>query len=177
MHKIETTLPLVDEILDRYRDRMGECFGGYRNHVYRVVNLCLSTGHYSDLDKEKIQIAGAFHDIGIWTDNSLDYLQPSADCAARYLEDAGKADWIPQVTEMIMMHHRLSSCEDLLTENFRRADIADFSLGTVRMGMPRSLVSLLKKEFPNNGFHRFLLRRGSSWFVRHPLNPLPMFRR
>lgn len=177
---IETQLPLVDEILDHYREAMGDSFTGYRNHVYRVVNLCYWTGPYNELDREKIQIAGAFHDIGIWTDNSLDYLQPSADHATRYLTDNGRTDWISEVTEMIVMHHRLSSCQDSqypLVEAFRRADIADFSLGVLNMGFPRAFVSQLKKMFPNSGFHPFLLRRGSAWFLKHPLRPLPMFRR
>lgn len=177
---IERELLLVEEILDSFKSVIGSDFDAYRNHVYRVINLCLSLREYSSNDKEKIQIAACFHDIGIWTAGSLDYLPPSESEAARYLEGKGKGGWVAEVSEMIEMHHRVRSCEDsafALVEPFRRADIADFSLGLVSMGMSKELIAELKSVFPNAGFHFRLVQLGGRWFLRHPLNPLPMFRR
>lgn len=178
--QIERELPLVEDILGSYKGVIDSDFYAYRNHVYRVINLCLSLGNFSPNDKEKIQIAACFHDIGIWTAGSLDYLPPSESEAARYLEEQGKGAWVAEVSEMIEMHHRVRSCEDsafILVEPFRRADIADFSLGIVSMGISRELIAELKSVFPNTGFHFRLMQLGGSWFLRHPLNPLPMFRR
>lgn len=178
--KVERELPLVADILGSFKSVIGPDFDAYRNHVYRVINLCFSLGDSSPSDKEKIQIAACFHDIGIWTAGSLDYLPPSEAEAARYLEAQGKAEWIAEVSEMIEMHHRVRSCKDsafALVEPFRRADIADFSLGIVAKGISRELIGELKSVFPNAGFHVRLLQLGSRWFLRHPLNPLPMFRR
>lgn len=180
MMTTERDLPLVEAILGTYRGVIALDFDAYRNHVYRVINLCFAQGEFGADEREKIQIAACFHDIGIWTAGTLDYLPPSEAVAAAYLTAHGKATWVAEVSAMIEMHHRVRSCADsafALVEPFRRADIADFSLGLVPMGIPRALISRLKAEFPNQGFHQRLLQLGSRWFLRHPLNPLPMFRR
>lgn len=176
---IETNLPLVEEILGASRCVIGSDYDAYRNHVYRVINLCFSTGSYGLDDREKIQIAACFHDLGIWTDKTLDYLHPSEHAASKYLEATGRAAWIPEISMMIRMHHKLRACEasgSSLVEAFRRADMADFSLGVFRMGISAGLIVRLKSEFPNSGFHRMLLKLGGCWIIRHPLNPFPMFR-
>lgn len=176
---IETKLPVVDAILGSFREKIGPAFEGYRNHVYRVVNLCYSLGDFSPLDKQKIQIIGSFHDIGIWTADTAAYLAPSEQAARDYLLADGKDDWVAELSEVIEMHHGVRSRADsryALVEPFRRADIADFSLGAVRMGIPKYLIAQLKSEFPNHGFHKLLAKLGVRWFLRHPLNPLPMYR-
>ena len=178
--KVERDLQLVEDILGSFKSVIGRDFDAYRNHVYRVINLCFSLADFSPIDKEKIQIAGCFHDIGIWTTGSLDYLPPSETEATRYLEGKGRDGWVAEVSEMIEMHHRVRSCKDstfVLVEPFRRADIADFSLGIVSMGIPKKLIGELKTVFPNAGFHLRLVQLGGCWFLRHPFNPLPMFRR
>jgi len=178
--KIELNLPLVELILQSFRSQIGSDYQGYRNHVYRVINLCYSLGDFGELEKEKIQIAACFHDIGIWTGTTLDYLPPSEEAVSLYLASLGKEAWAPEIVAMVEMHHRVSSCEASefsLVEPFRRADIADFSLGLVRMGLDPKLISSLKKDLPNSGFHWCLAKLGCMWFLRHPLNPLPMFRK
>ena len=177
---IEKQLPLVEEILCEYKSSIGGDFDAYRNHVYRVINLCFSLSQFSEIEKEKIQIAGCFHDIGIWTAGTLDYLPPSESEASKYLKAKGLGAWTAEITEMIEMHHCIRSCKDsafALVDAFRRADIADFSLGMVSMGIPASLIAQAKAAFPNAGFHKQLLLLGTRWLFRHPLNPLPMFRR
>ena len=42
---------------------------------------------------EKIAVATAFHDLGIWTDGTFDYLQPSVRLASAYLAGAAKPEW------------------------------------------------------------------------------------
>jgi len=176
---IDRHLSLVEEILDTFKDTIGADFLAYKNHVYRVVNLCYAAGVFGAEDKEKIQIAACFHDLGIWTDATLDYLTPSEEAAATYLAAVGRKAWTTEVTQMIEMHHRLRSCKSLtypLVEAFRRADVADFSLGLFRMGLPKDLILTLKSDFPNSGFHKRLLQLGQGWLIAHPRNPFSMFR-
>ena len=178
--KIETHFPLVEDILGNYRGIIRSDFAAYRNHVYRVINLCFTLGTFGKVDKEKIQIAACFHDIGIWTAGSLDYLRPSELEATKYLQARGKGKWVSEIVEMIEMHHGIRSCADskfALVDIFRRADIADFSLGIFLMGISREQFSQVKLALPNAGFHKRLAQLGGKWFLKHPLNPLPMFRR
>ncbi|MFT7185812.1 MAG: hypothetical protein ACI84K_001195 [Pseudohongiellaceae bacterium] len=177
---IENQMQLVEEILGEYKVIIGGDFNAYRNHVYRVINLCFSLCQPSETEREKIQIAACFHDIGIWTSGTFDYLPPSESEASKYLSAKGMGAWNEEITEMIEMHHRLKSCKDSsypLVEAFRRADIADFSLGMVPMGISPNLIAQVKSEFPNAGFHMRLLQLGTKRLFMHPLNPLPMFRR
>ena len=39
-----TSLPTVEEVLDDHASELGHELIAYRNHVYRVVNLCLAIG-------------------------------------------------------------------------------------------------------------------------------------
>ncbi len=177
--KIENDLKLVEKILGDFKAIIGNDFNAYRNHVYRVINLCYTIAEFDLIEKEKIQIAACFHDLGIWTEGSLDYLGPSELAAARYLEEKGKSEWIAEISEMIVMHHRIRSCVDSeykLVDIFRRADIADFTLGIFSVGVCKDKFKQVRSEFPNSGFHKRLLELGVSWLFRNPLNPLPMFR-
>ena len=40
--KIETSLPLMEEIISAWRDCIGVDYDGYRGHVYRMFNFCLA---------------------------------------------------------------------------------------------------------------------------------------
>jgi hypothetical protein len=51
---IEIRLPLVEEILNSFSGVIGSDLAAYRNHVYRVINLCFSLGPFGDVEKEKI---------------------------------------------------------------------------------------------------------------------------
>lgn len=78
---------------------------------------------------------------------------------------------------MIDLHHKIRPVRDSrypLIEIFRRGDLADFSLGFIKSGLPRSLVNEIQRAFPNAGFHRTLVRLAAGWFVRHPIS-LPPF--
>ena len=177
--KTDAEIPLLEEILAEWKQVIGADYQAYRNHVYRVVHFCTWLHACSAEDREKIVVAACFHDIGIWTAGTLDYLPPSVRLAGEYLVARGREAWVPEVTLMIDMHHKVGRYEDPrypLVEPFRRADIADFSLGLFRMGVPAEVIAQVKAAFPNAGFHKRLAQLGARWLARHPLNPLPMFR-
>lgn len=177
MHVIETKFRIVDEILGKHGDELGSDLAGYRNHVYRMVNFCFALGEFGEDARRKIAIAGCFHDIGIWTGPSFDYLPPSIVAAEKYLANSGSTAWFPEISEMIDQHHKLRKYRDSeLVEVFRQGDLVDFSLGFVRFGLPSSFVADVKRRFPNEGFHKMLVKRAGRWVCRHPLNPIPVIK-
>ncbi len=52
-----TSLPTVEEVLDDHASELGHDFIAYRNHVYRVANLCLAIVGDSRVELEKIAVA------------------------------------------------------------------------------------------------------------------------
>lgn len=174
---IESDIPLIDEILDGWRDEIGGAWTGYRNHVYRMVNFTLALSVPDDEQREKVIIAGCFHDIGIWPGNNFDYLPPSIIRAKDYLERNDLPAWSDEVGAMIGEHHKLRRYPNSpLVEAFRKGDLVDFSLGLLKHGLPGSFVSEVKAAFPNAGFHKNLVKIAGSWVCRHPLNPAPVLK-
>lgn len=176
---IETDIPLLEEILGQRRTTLGDQLQPYKNHVYRVTNFCFALHDCRGDDREKILVAGCFHDLGIWPDDEVDYLAPSIDLAREYLNEKGKEGWSTEIGQMIDLHHQLRSVKDgefPLVEAFRKADLVDVSLGLRTFGLPRSFVRSVRRQFPNLGFHRNLVRLTGLQLRRDPLNPLPMMR-
>lgn len=173
----QPNLEHIDGILSGWKSTIGEEYQGYRNHVARVVNFCLYLHPCSAEELRKIEVAACFHDIGIWTANTFDYLPPSILSAKDYLVTHGLEDWTREIEQMILLHHKIRPVGDSdsqLVELFRQADLVDFSLGMIRHGVPADAVSSAKAKYPNAGFHKCLLRRAFPRLLRHPLNPLPM---
>jgi len=176
---IETQIPLLEEILGDWKDIIGQEYAGYKSHVYRMVNFCLALKECSQEEREKIIIAGAFHDIGIWLDDTLDYLPPSLRPAREYLISRNLQEWSTEIEAMICEHHKLREYKDEaypLVELFRRGDLVDFSLGLFKFGLPKSYIQSVKEKFPNAQFHKNLLKRVARWCLTHPFNPAPMMK-
>ena len=100
-----TSVPTIDEVLHDHASELGCDFIAYRNHVYRVVNLCAAIvkGH---VDLEKLAAAAVFHDLGIWTNKTFDYIAPSIALARDYLVDHAQEDWTAEIEGMIGDHTR-----------------------------------------------------------------------
>jgi hypothetical protein len=175
---IETRIELIDEILEKYESALLNDFQGYRNHVYRMVNFCFAQQAMEDDDRDKLILAGCFHDLGIWTGKTFDYLDPSIELAKIYLEAAGLSSWRSEIEAMIGEHHKLRrySGPGKLVEVFRRADLADLTLGWARCGIAGEYVRKVRNAFPNAGFHRTLFAVAGKWICRHPLDPVPVVR-
>ena len=174
---IEDRIPLLEDILEKWKKEMGKDYAGYKNHVYRMINFCFALNENNAEEREKIIIAGCFHDLGIWSNDTFDYLPPSIVLAKDYLQQNNLAEWIPEIELMIGMHHKLNEYSDKhapLTETFRKGDLVDFSLGIVKCGLPKAYVKNVRQHFPNAGFHKSLLKLAGRWLCRHPLNPLPV---
>ena len=96
-----TTIDTLDRVLHAHRAALGGDFTAYRNHTYRVVNLCAAQFQKSSEQLEKVATAAAFHDLGIWTEGTFDYLQPSVRLASAHLAHVDRVEWIPEISEMI----------------------------------------------------------------------------
>jgi len=171
-------LPTIEEVLADHASQLGNDFIGYRNHVYRVVNLCLAIAGDGPVELEKVAVAAVFHDLGIWTNQTFDYIAPSAALAREHLANRGMADWIPEIEAMIANHHKVtpSDANPALVELFRRADWVDVSLGLRRFGLPRPFIATIAARWPDAGFHRRLLELTIDRWWKHPLSPLPMLK-
>jgi len=176
---IETHNVLIESILEKWKARIGVDFPGYRGHVYRVFNFCLALHECTSEDREKLAIAVCFHDIGLWSAQTVDYIPPSLSELKQYLIENGKDEWIEEVSLMVELHHKVTKSnypQYPLVELFRKGDLVDFSKGILRSGLPRKYIKEVKLKIPNNGFHRFLLNGAKQWFLEHPLRPPPFMK-
>ncbi|MCU1645843.1 MAG: hypothetical protein JWN03_6118 [Nocardia sp.] len=171
---IVTAHPIVDAVIGRYRTQLDPELDAYRNHVLRCVNYQQELLAVEALP-DTAALAWAVHDLGLWTANTIDYLEPSVALADELAGGFGVTD-IAAVHKMIREHHRLRSAGDRLTETFRIADRIDVSRGLLRGPVSRATVQAVVAELPYAGFHQTLLRRGTPYALRHPARPLPMFR-
>ena len=172
-----TSLPTVDEVLDDHASELGHDFIAYRNHVYRVANLCIAIVADRPVERDKIAVAAVFHDLGIWTNKTFDYIGPSVAIAREHLTARGMADWIPEIEAMIVNHHKVTAFradQRSLVESFRRADWIDVSFGLRRFGLTRKTIAAVTATWPDAGFHGRLVVLTINRWGRHPLDPLPM---
>lgn len=170
--------PLLAVLLQDWHDTLGEDFTGYHNHCYRVLNYF--TAFYPDAsaeDLDKVAVALAYHDLGIWTHHTLDYLDPSAELARIWLSEHDRDDWLHDVSVMIAQHHKVRAYRpNALADAFRKADWTDFTQGARRFGLPYADIKAVRQRFPNAGFHARLAQLGVRRMFTDPLHPLPMFR-
>ncbi len=172
--------PTLDELFAPWVETLGKDYTAYRHHVERLLALCalLATRAGVHLDPVALRVAAVYHDLGIWSDGTFDYLAPSAARARAWLEAEGHAGLTPQVTAMIAQHHKVRPAgpADDPVEIFRRADWMDVSLGLLNAGLPRAHYRELLRQNPDAGFHWRLVQLSCKQALTNPLKPLPMFR-
>lgn len=174
----------IDRRLAPWIAHLGADLTAYRNHALRVLAYCDALHAISPVadiqpvpsSTEAYLTAAAFHDLGIWSAGTFDYLAPSADLARAWLTEHGEDGLVSLVTEMIAEHHRLRRAGPPGTpvEIFRRADAVDVSLAVVRFGITRASCRAIHRQFPDAGFHARLVVLTLAHTRRHPGSPLPM---
>ncbi len=176
---MEYSNKIIEDVILKFKPVIGSDYDKYKNHVYRVFLNCLLLDAEKN-NEEKYAIAAVFHDIGIWTDHTFDYLNPSIEQAIIYLAETGNQDWTEEITLMIYWHHKMSKYQgkhDQVAENFRRADWIDLSLGLLTFGIDKKKIKENRRKLPTLRFHLFLIKETLKNFLRHPLNPLPVFKK
>lgn len=168
--------PLSEDLVGSFSSALADDLVAYRNHVCRVLNYYLALTDQSS-PPPAILIASAFHDLGIWTNGTFDYLPPSVALAKSYLSSHGLGTLESEVCAVITEHHKLLSYKGQFSasvEAFRKADLVDVSLGAIRFDLPSSFIQSVRAAFPNAGFHRLLARLTARQLLRSPFRPLPM---
>ena len=173
------TTPVIHQVLHHYRTELGADFIKYDHHVRRVYHLCClidpNPQHHL-----LYEIAAVYHDLGIWTAQTFDYLNPSIELACEYLKHQQLSELSKPIVQMIDQHHKISAykgSDAQLVETFRQADWIDLSFGYIRFRYSREQFGTIFRQYPGKGFHRFLIRKTLQNFWQHPYNPLPMFKR
>ncbi len=170
---------VIDGVLAAHAEVIGRDLIGYRHHVYRVVNLAIALAPPTPDVVDRLAVAGVFHDLGIWTDGTFDYLAPSIALATSWLHEAGRTEWTAEIAAMITDHHKITSSRapaEWLVEPFRRADWIDVTFGIRGFGLGRARVGAIRRAWPDEGFHRRLVELSARRLVTHPFSPLPMLR-
>jgi hypothetical protein len=177
MHTAE--LSIIDALIEPWYSVLGRDFEGYRNHCCRVYWFCCALSGAKGESWLKIAVAAVYHDLGIWTDGTFDYLEPSKRLVRNYLESTGKNAWTDEIVAMIEEHHKMTpwTCKpEWLVEPFRKADWIDLSLGALTFGLNRRFIFEIQGRYPNAGFHTALARLTIERMKTHPTNPLPMMK-
>lgn len=171
--------PLIEDALAPWADSLGAARIPYRNHAYRVFNFSRRLLGVTSED-ETLAVTSAFHDLGIWSDRTFDYLAPSEARAREYLERRLPNAPSALILAAIEHHHRLGAVSGAsgagLIDAFRRADLVDVSRGLFAFGLDRGFRREVLSLFPYEGFHGVLVRTGLAWFAKHPLRPVPVLR-
>jgi len=142
---IEQTIPLLESLLDKWKLVIGNDFEGYKNHVYRMLDFCFYLHEPSDEERQKLIIAACFHDLGLWSNKTVDYLPPSIALTKDYLQLHDLSQWSAEIELIIDMHHKMTEYKNTaypLVEVFRKADLADFSLGLINGGVSADYITV-----------------------------------
>jgi hypothetical protein len=162
---------MLDMELASVKHLIGDDFDAYRNHCLRVMTF---TGFFlpetvRELYPNIMNIVGmavAFHDVGLWTDKRLDYLDPSVEQMEYYVQKVGIWDQeqIDIAKQIILWHHKVggykggeSEAINDIVNAVRKADWADATMGVFRSSLPAPLVEAAYAKLPSLGFHEILM--------------------
>ena len=173
--------PVIDSILEAHAAALGGHLRIYRHHclyVYHSVHAMVpDEAARSD---HALAVAAAFHDLGLFTEDTIDYLEPSVDLAAAYCEKEGRSDLIGLVTRVIENHHKITPVrrgpDAALIDAFRRADWQFVMMGAYPGALGWRGHRALKRALPTPGFHRFIVGHSARHVRSGKRNPLPILR-
>ena len=110
-----------------------------------------------------IEDALVFHDIGLWTDKQLLYLEPSSFRAKEALQSEYSKEELILLHNIIFWHHKVTDFEGEhadIVNVVRKADWIDATMGLVNFGMPNSHMKEVNAALSESGFHRTLVEIG-----------------
>mmetsp|Transcript_35284 Transcript_35284/g.68620 ORF Transcript_35284/g.68620 Transcript_35284/m.68620 type:complete len:221 (+) Transcript_35284:62-724(+) len=156
-----TKSDVVEEHLSAFRDVIGSDYDGYRGHIYRCLSYSMHFLNGNETHRDVIEAALVYHDIGLWTDSELAYLEPSAAQAQIHCKDKFTADQILLIKDIIMFHHKITpfpgdDAHAKVVEAVRKSDWIDASMGLITKGMSRANIKKVESSIANAGFHKTL---------------------
>lgn len=152
---------VVESELALLADAIGADMAGYRNHIYRVLTYALHFVGGDQRWRRPFAFALAYHDVGMWTDGELAYLEPSANLA-----ETARRDHAPDldgrlIHDLIVWHHKLTPYHGpnaAAVNALRKADWVDASQGMLRKGLSRDHIAAVNAALPSHGFPETLMR-------------------
>lgn len=150
----------VEKHLLRFKEVIGNDYEGYRGHIYRVLTYSIHFLNGNENKRSIIASALVFHDIGLWTDGTLAYLEPSVSRADEYFNIKSFTNEDRQLMkDIIYWHHKITPFkgpnEDVVNAVIK-ADLIDASSGLFTKGMPKSHIKKVTDTIPEAGFHKTL---------------------
>ncbi len=151
----------LDVLLEPYRSTLGDDLVAYRNHCQRVLTYAL---HFLDGDQRHrplLEAALAYHDIGLWTDDELAYLEPSEEHAITDNERLGLGHDPQALRDIIHWHHKIrpfTGPNADVVNACRKGDWIDATAGRVRKGLSKEQIAAVEREIPREGFDDVLQR-------------------
>jgi hypothetical protein len=110
-----------------------------------------------------VETALVYHDLGLWSDKELAYLEPSIE-RAQHDNETGSWGYDPQLLhDIIYWHHKITPVRGPnadIVNAVRKADWIDATQGLLRMGMPKRCIEKVTDAIPAAGFYDTLKRIG-----------------
>jgi hypothetical protein len=151
----------VERLLTPLRETLGADYDGYRGHIYRVLTYAMHFLGGEQTQRRAIETALVYHDLGMWTDHELAYLEPSIERALAANAAEGWGLDPDLLRKLIYWHHKVfpyCGQDAELVNAFRKADWVDASGGLVRHGLDRGQIAAVTAAIPDQGFRRTLQR-------------------
>jgi hypothetical protein len=98
--------PILEQVFDTWAAVLGPARSAYRGHAYRVYNFARAIAGSPRWD-DVLAIASAYHDLGIWSDRTFDYLAPSVQRAADDVREHRLEIPVDIVADIIANQHAL----------------------------------------------------------------------
>ncbi|KAJ3224706.1 hypothetical protein HK099_008024 [Clydaea vesicula] len=187
--EIESHNSLIEEILQNYcnKKKLDQDYWRYKHHVYRVYNLAIMQasefGPVSKIEKEKLAVSAAFHDMGFWSKNTniFDICDFSIELARSWLVKHGRNKVFEEtIISIIKSHHHSKkklnedSKDILLIKWFKTAHEIDLSCGLKTFGYNQADINRCRQSFPELSFFRVLIFRSFEKVLRMPFDLLKL---
>ena len=165
-----------EAIFQEHKLVLGKDFEHYRGHCYRILNY-MNYWKLNEVEFKTCEVAIPFHDMGIWTHKTMDYLEVSFEGAKKYIEEKKLDIEKDSLENIIVNHHKISKIKDnSLAEKLRKADLIDLSFGVIKFGIDQKAMHSIVSEFPFLEFQQVIFKKVFSHAVRNILNPFPMLK-
>ncbi|MEM1360758.1 MAG: phosphohydrolase [Pseudomonadota bacterium] len=151
----------VENLFAPFKDIIGADYPAYRGHVYRTITYAMHFLGGDAAHRPIVETAFVYHDIGLWTDHQLDYLEPSEALALRHNAEQGWGFDPELLRNIIHWHHKIfayTGPEAAVVNACRKADWIDATGGMMRKGLSKAQVRQVEDAIPNYGFGDVLQR-------------------
>ncbi len=151
----------VESLFAPYKDVIGGDYSAYRGHVYRTITYAMHFLGNDGQHRPVVETAFVYHDIGLWTDNKLAYLEPSEEIALRDNANNGWGLDPHLLRAAIHWHHKITPYAGEgadVVNAVRKGDWIDASKGIIRKGLTKAQVKRVQDAIPDYGFPNVLQR-------------------